>query len=291
MLGLAVVTVVLAVACGGRQPAPPPSAASTSEDGAGGSRPLPIPGEMKPAIEQAARIGRMLFEYDRAAARASDAVLAHVNGNPPAGVQGWVTVEDGDGHEVFWVGADGGDVLVHFVVRVAADDASPVVQEIVPARLAEPAVAAMFRARALASAEAAARFEAAGVELCPAPYNTVVLPASVRGQDGILVYLLAATTEPDVHILAGHHRLHVSADGTQILDVEPMSKTCVMGRPEGGSDVRTMGAMVTHPMTPVPLESHVFASLSHGLPIFVVTAADRVWIVDGTTIQLVELGR
>jgi hypothetical protein len=68
----------------------------------------------------------------------------------------------------------------------------------------------MFRARQVVAGSVKDLARKAGLELCASPYNAVVLPASLRGETGWLVYLLAATTEPGRKILTGHLRVHSS---------------------------------------------------------------------------------
>ena len=99
------------------------------------------------------------------------------------------------------------------------------------------------------------------------------------------MYALAATTDPDVRILAGHHRIQVSADGGNVLGVQPMSRGCLItdGAPPPSERA---GAFVTHFLTGAPLESHVYISLTYRVPLLVKTP-DRTWVVDGDTVNTV----
>ena len=54
------------------------------------------------------------------------------------------------------------------------------------------------------------------VRLCTPRYNTVVIPADDGGLHWV-VYLLAASTDSDDIVLAGHHRITISGDGKKEL--------------------------------------------------------------------------
>src|SRR5262249_32181266 len=105
------------------------------------------------------------------------------------------------------------------------------------------------------------------------PLNPVVLPGAALGQKGILVYLLAGTTQPGEMVFGIHHRVLVSEDGTRVVASTPLSKTALVvsdrNLPAGA---RPEGAYVTHLMTDWPLETHVLVSLMHhNRPIYVGT--------------------
>ena len=76
-------------------------------------------------------------------------------------------------------------------------------------------------------------------------------------------------------------------DGTA--RAEPMSKSCIVSVPQPKEGTETLGAYVTHHLTPFPLESHVFASLNHRIQLVVATAPDRGWIVSEGEIVMFEL--
>jgi len=239
---------------------------------------LPVPDELKADVEQAQRIGALLFRLDRATARATDEVLAQTSGKPDERVQGWIALPIGESAvEVYFLGDVGGEVRTFYIARMKAPDAAPEVRGIDGGEPADPVITGMFRARQIAAASAGELLAKAGTELCES-YNTLVLPGEVRGHDGHLVYLLAATTDPQVTVLAGHHRIHVAPDGTAT--AEPMSKGCVMSRPQPPSkDFQAVGAFVTHVLTPFPLESHVFSSLNHGIDLIVATSQEKAWMI------------
>jgi hypothetical protein len=146
----------------------------------------------------------------------------------------------------------------------------------------------MFRAREVVNRSAKELARKAGLEMCASPYNAVVLPASLRGETGWLVYLLAATTDPSRKILTGHLRVHVSADGATILAATALSKSCLVA--DGQPGIEPEGLYVTHLLDPNPIETHVFTSLLYKLPLLVV-AGGKKWMVFGDRITLLDPAR
>ena len=210
--------------------------------------------------------GIEIFQRDRAAWLATDAALAA--GLQKTGAQGWITVR-----------ADG-DWLVRFVAPCAAGVCSVLDVQLKGNR---PKARRLKTPAPLSAQEQAtwkARELALSVEFkpCSDRYNTVVIPAG--GQDGNwVVYLLAATTDPNVVILAGHRRITVSGDGRTVLKNEELSKSCLQVKKEKES----AGLMVTHLLDPYPIETHMFTSLNYGVPLYVGTG-NGLFVIDGGTI-------
>ena len=48
------------------------------------------------SLQQTGAVGSSIFLQDRAAARATDALLARFGGKPPEGLIGWIVVENGE---------------------------------------------------------------------------------------------------------------------------------------------------------------------------------------------------
>ena len=113
------------------------------------------------------------------------------------------------------------------------------------------------------------------------PINPVVLPGQAIGDEGVLVYLLAGTTRPRVHVLGKHYRALVSADGRSVTRFEPLPKAVIEMELEPGDTPLQID--VSHILHDYPLETHVFASLLYRLPVTVLTARG-LWIVDGRRI-------
>lgn len=264
-----VLVLLWVAACGGAPPNGSPATPTTD-----------VP---SPALGRAQSIGRAIYSDDDASARATDAMIAaHV---PADSVIGWVTqARGGDRYDVTFVGGTAEAAEARYVVHVTATGAD--VETLDPPRPLDADGAAMFRARNLVARSMKELAQQAGLEPCAPPYNAVVLPAALRGETGWLVYLLAATTDPNRKILAGHLRVRVSGDGTSVLEATALSKSCLVA--DGKPDIKTEGLYVTHLLDPTPIETHVFTSLLYKLPLLV-SAGGRNWLIDGDHITSIEI--
>jgi hypothetical protein len=119
------------------------------------------------------------------------------------------------------------------------------------------------------------------------PINPVVMPGRAVGEDGVLVYLLAGTKRAGVAVFGKHYRVLVSPDGGTVKRFEPLSKA-ILEVPLAPSELppgaEPAGLMVSHLVTDYPLETHVFASLLHKMPVFVATSRGN-WRVNGDHIS------
>ncbi len=262
-----------------------PAAASaqtqiTKPQSAPGPAPEPVQVEAWP-IARTSEIGTALFIQDRAASRATDVLLARLGGKNPDGLIGWIVVERGRDQLVrFLTGTPeapkaGYDILVDRNGR--PNDRSGAVIETLGADLPQDQLA-RFNARNTAA-------DNIGALRCAARYNSVVLKDP--DSDGWLVWLLAATTEPNKILLTGHYRFHVSADGRTVQKREQLSNSCLdMDRSDATQNGQTIGLFTSIVVAPQPLEIHVFQSLLNRLPIYVMAAAtNRIWSVDGARIR------
>lgn len=235
-------------------------------------------------LARIAAVGEALYERDRAAWLATDALFGTVDSADRAGVKGWIVAPDRSGWRVRFIGGEAAPCAV-FEVPVA-EKAGPV-RAHSPCRPLTVEEAAMFRARqtAIAALEGP----------CSDRYNTVVLPAEMLAREGWLVYLLAATTTPGEAVIGGHKRIHVSADGETVLASEALSNSCLTLElpPKSGPGGVPEFLAVTHVLSPVPIEIHSFLSLLHDVPLYVLTS-DGVWSVSSGEIRhlggLEELG-
>jgi hypothetical protein len=239
------------------------SLALAALSGCGGHQPAPVSPEEQARADRAERIGALIFEQDAAAARATDALVAAAGPKPP--VHGWVTRVSSDAATTSFLGAD--DTQVVYEV-VAAAGAAPSVTKVDPPHPLDTEGAAIFRAQTTARHALQAR--------CGDSYNPVVLPAALLGKDGWLVYLLAASTRPDVRVLAGHHLVRVSADGNAVLEDVPLSGSCIVarGRPQSRDLLllsRTTGDM--------PTEADYYTALEYRTRMAVVFPDGHVWVV------------
>ena len=239
---------------------------------------MSAPGPSSPdpeATAWAAETGRLIYEKDLAAARATDLLLSRLGSERDARLRGWITVRSGEHWIARFVGetAEGLVALYDVAVTPAGGD---VTRHDPPPALSERE-ASMFRARQ-AAAEALPYY-------CSEDYNTVV----VDGENGHwLVYLLAATRTPNLAVAGGHFRIEVAPTGEEVVAAYPLSDGCLEMslEPPPGALMPT-GLVLTHTLSGAPVETHTYLSLLHDLPIHVLTEGG-VWEVDGATTEPVD---
>jgi hypothetical protein len=107
--------------------------------------------------------------------------------------------------------------------------------------------------------------ESANVERCSAPYRTVVISPKV-------VYLVA---DPSHGIAVGRHYRVELAGEERIGAVVPSTQTCLLiDEPPASASAgatRPSRILLSHTLTSAPDEFHVFLSLKHDKPIYVMT--------------------
>ena len=199
--------------------------------------PVPIVGDF--AVER----GIEIFERDRAAWLATDAALS--GGLQKTNAIGWITVGRGS----VW--------LVRFVAPCDLGACSVMDVEVrgmnaVARLLDKPAPLPALERSAWNARQLALSTK---VRLCTPRYNTVVIPADDGGLHWV-VYLLAASTDSDDIVLAGHHRITISGDGKKVLKNEALSKSCLVKKKSQGKSA----VVVTHLLDPRPIEgqTHLF---------------------------------
>ncbi|HEY9344382.1 MAG TPA: hypothetical protein VIQ53_03670 [Inquilinus sp.] len=261
--------VLLAVMAGCDSGSTPPGPASPVPAGAAGSALLPRP---SPAIQRIEELGRTIYLLDNAAARATDLAFAKGADLRASDMWGWVTDTSGPGVLVRFIRQKGGRFEAAYDVTV--DGSGRAVSMTQPATPAlTPEQASQFAALQLVSARPLP-------PLCPGPYAHVAFRDPASPSDW-RVYLLAATTDPQVRVYAGHQRYMVSGDGSRILSSEQLSKNCLAPRLEVPPGQTPQLFLITELQSPTPTETHVFDNLLYRLPILVVTVPEKKqWIVD-----------
>lgn len=247
-------------------------------------RPIPPPAALQPSVTWAKHLGRMLFEHDSVAARATDALMARLT-SPDPRVRGWLEIQDQNGWVVPFLTDAGGSISALYRVRFETFlDPAPRVEIVDPPEPVDETTARMFLARQTAAHQTVAH--------CSKNYNSVVIPGQELERDGWLVYLLAATTEPGVLVAGGHHRFLVSPDGGTVIEHFQFTKACLtIAPPELDSKERVAASIITHLTSATPTELHVFLSLLHRRPVYVGVVEPRAfWRVDGTEIALLATG-
>jgi hypothetical protein len=213
-------------------------------------------------------MGRAIYDHDTAAWVATDAMLEHLDERRRSAIRGWI------------VNPDGSDFVVRFV------GGSGVARPIVDVRVSEGQVVSVDNGRGTLSAQEAAQFRAretakanVGPLLCSSRMNTVVIDDP--DSDDWLVWLLTSTTEHRMVPVGGHYRFRISADGSQLIRRDLLSRSCLTLE---RSEADTSGLFVTHIVSSAPVETHVFLSLQNDLP-FYVLAGGQTFVVDGDRVE------
>jgi hypothetical protein len=115
---------------------------------------------------------------------------------------------------------------------------------------------------------------------CSHRYNSIVLKDPER--DDLLVWAMAATTEPGVIMYGGHYRFTISKNGKDVIAADRLSMSCLaMQIPASSGDQKVLSASFTQLAAPTPVETAVFLNLQYKLP-FDIVAGHKMWmIVDG----------
>lgn len=229
----------------------------------------------KVIIRQTEDIGRMIYERDLVAAYASDLVLEKVDPRDYPEFVGWVTYPGELGYTVSFYERSGQGYGVVADVLIDQSAGSPVLT-LEPEREPTETEVSMIRARIAALEH--------GRSSCSDRYNTVVVPAG----DHWDVYVLAATAEPDTVQVGGHVRVSVAADTGDVLEVIPLSKSCLAlsKKPDDISGRDTVAMLTTtRVVSELPSPVHVYLNLRHEVPLGVVTGRGM-WIIEDGEIEL-----
>ena len=238
------------------------------------STPEPVQVEAWP-LERISFLGREIYRHDIAAWVATDQLLESAGGTPPSDLRGWIVRPHDDGLMVRFLRIEDEIVRPGWDVVVHNGEAGPVAA---PAQsVLSDEEQAQFQARETAISNL-------GPLRCSNSVNTVVLrdPAS----DEWLVWLLAATTEPNTIPVGGHYRFRISADGRTVVTRDQLSTGCLtLEPPDDGSSV---AFFMTQIVSDTPVETHVFLSLLNGVPLYV-AAADKLYMVAGDQIAVQDM--
>jgi hypothetical protein len=259
----------------------------TRADGPGSDRALPMPADLAPRIEESIALGRTIYFVDKASAIGTDVLREKVPDRNERRLGGWLTMRDADTSgidSVFWVlfFTQDSPPRLAFRIRVPVRG-EPTLEEVSPPTLLDDALTRLVRARAAAIA---------AVPRGARRINPVILPGSAFGRpDSLVVYLLAAEQKAGEMVFGIHYRVLVSADGSTVKQVIPLSKSAIVIPPaeEGQlAGAKRVAIVVSQIVTDWPLETHVFVSMLHGgTPVNVVTRRGT-WLVVGDRITLVD---
>jgi len=227
-------------------------------------------------IQEAERLGRRIYEHDRAALVATDFLFENLDGKIAKGVVGWIEEEiSEESIRVFFYNIDNNVFRPAYSVDVKRG-------KLIESSYVEYPKSAEFTPTQLLIAKARDLGARQKFAACSQNYNTVVFP---NENGGYYVYVLAATFLPGVVVIGGHYRFEIDAAAEQVVETRKFTNSCIAlnknATPEGAQPV---ALMVSHVLTPYPTEIHAFVSLQHDMPIYVMT-------VDNKTIWSVEKGK
>lgn len=229
------------------------------------------PAALAEQLAQATDLGREIHRRDMFAWWATDAALARLQVGDTAQWRGWVLDAD-DPSIVHFVAEVDGALQTGLLVTCDGTGAQGCEVEVPssPSPLSDRNLAQL---RAVTVAKDHPEFVPTSDR-----YNHVVIPAD---DSRWWVYLLAATTDPNLVMLGRHYRFLVSADGARVVEMRAFTESAmVLDRREAPNDAATF--VVSHLLDDTPTEVHVWAALNYLTPIGVVTRSGDSWMIDAT---------
>jgi hypothetical protein len=226
------------------------------------------------------KLGHDMYVQDEAAWHATDALMAV---HPAAEMQkekvgGWIVEDRPDGELVRFI--RNGDAGPEAAYDIVVGSGKPVVSTPSDRHLTD-VEKAQFSARSLALKSV--------TQKCGDNYNTIVLK-DPQGS-GWLAWALAASTNPDLVMAGGHHRLTVSADGLKVERMDALSRTCAVMSKAAENGKRPVALMGTQLVSNLPVETFVFLSLQHHMPIVVMTPDRTAWGIINGKIAKMDLSK
>ena len=273
-----VAAAVLATGCGGaahtQAPAPaPPGAAASAEHS------LPVPFDLQEGVERANILGTNLLLLDVATARAWDALDERIGPPEDQGIAHYIALmgqdengrPDGSIQVLFFAGDDVPRLRYRVLVGGEGRRMAEVYEQEPPGVVHDPLLT-LLNARWLAL-EAVPRTSQV--------VNTVLLP---QRSGRIVVYVLAASSQPNVAVLGRHYRVEVAEDGAEVERVTALSKAQLVLPTRDRSGQRLAALAITDGEADHPTETQVFASRLANVPLYVTTGRGR-WKVRATGID------
>jgi len=259
------------------------NSAAPSRKQANRERELPIPPEMLQQVHNSKIIGHQIYILDKVSAIATDVLMEKVPGYHEKNLAGYLPFRE--------AGDDLRPKASYLVTFFTKDDPVRIAYEIRVRPGATPELAAFDPPKpALASFAHFARARQSAVAALPShtqPINPLILPAELLGEKGMMVYLIAGTTKPNLAVFGRHYRVLIPEQGGPPSYVMPLSKSILElpTKSPNGDDIE--GLLVTHILTDWPLETHVFVSLLTHKRVYVGTRVG-IWRVDGDKIAFID---
>lgn len=229
-------------------------------------------------IKTIEKLGKELYRRDSLAASATDLLFAEHPEAREMKFGGWITELGDPVSRVYFLKRTEEEVRLGYITIYEAGK-KPVIES----HLNEPLPVEVAR-RLLARSN--------GRDAIPGfydrPYNFEVLDDP--DGDGFLVYSLAATTDANEIVAGGHSRVTISADGTTVESVDALSRSLLILQKKSPDVKEEIEAYtMSHVVSSTPVETHVFLSLMHGKPLYVVAGKESLWKVEEGLITELEM--
>ncbi len=210
-------------------------------------------------IEKAEKIGKEIYEQDELAWKATDLLIEKKLIKKDSKITGWVVDNKKSPQTVYFMGEEGKDIISVYGVEFKDGKmnllTSPEIEE---------KHKIMFKARQNAIKQIK--------NGCFSNYNTIV----IDDEKSYLVYILGATTKANTMVFGIHYKAKMSKKNGSLLMFDPLAKSCL------SMEVKKDAIpVVTHLINETPIETHVFLSLSHKLPLYVGTNTGAFKIENG----------
>ena len=240
--------------------------------------------EEQATLHMAEATGLAIYNHDRAASVATDALGALGILKSDKRMRGWITAEQGEGVLVTFISGDVNEAP-QALYRVSVSRQGEVTGP--PQELKVPQALTKFESGAAAARRFASKYS---FQPCAERYNTVVLPADSSASPNWVVYLLPATQDALRIPLGGAYRLELDASGQQLIAERGFTRSCVvLGDPKADAKHRPVMLVTTHLVDPVPTEIHVFWNLWTGIPLDILTTSNgTIWNISKGHIALVQ---
>ena len=236
-------------------------------------RPFPLPVIMALGVE--------LYQRDKIASDGFDALFAAHPEAQKLPLRGWITQYDKTTRRVFFVqGAEGEPPALAYTLTFLPKGA-PKIEDGHGAPLPE------FVAKRYAARQAAI---AAIKNFAPGRnYNFEVLDdPEIEG--GYIVYGLASSKDADEVVIGGHYRVSVAEDGKTVKQVDALSRSFLVLSKRGAEskDLKPVALYMSHIVSDTPVETHVYLSILHRMPLYVGTSEHTAWKVQDGIISKAE---
>ncbi len=267
------------------------AAPSSAESAAAGDfvmRSVPSLDAIASEIDQASRLARDMLFYDLSAWHGTDAIVE--SGSTGAPFAGFLVTSESATTSDLWMVGDLGDGVLGLVARARCDlRASSTLCAVVPDFSPRPMTQEEeTRRKAIRTASSDPFFRPV-----QEAYNHIVLKGSDYGLDvGWIVYIVAATADPNVIPVGRHFRFDLDPEGTRVLRRRASHRSVIESRrdqlPEGGKLVSLANTAV---LDAYPTEFQLYVSGLWEVGLTIVGCDGSMWSVDGLNVEQLEGSR